>query len=54
MSHTIRIKPKAGFQIVDPETRDRLPPEGRTVNDSPYWQRRITDGDVILIPKESE
>lgn len=46
----ITVKPKQGLLIVDPELRTTLPAEGCAVNDAPYWQRRIADGDVELVP----
>lgn len=46
----IFVKPKAGFLIPDLALRDNLPPEGRLVDDGSYWQRRIADGDVTLVP----
>lgn len=41
------VKPAAGLTIVDPLLRDHLPPEGREVQPSEYWTRRIRDQDVI-------
>ncbi|MNO02636.1 hypothetical protein D3C81_2230990 [compost metagenome] len=32
--------------VPDPERGDTLPNEGRTVQRSPYWARRIKDQDV--------
>jgi hypothetical protein len=31
-----------------------LPKEGAWVQDDPFWQRRIQDGDVTLIPDKKE
>lgn len=31
----------------DPDRGDRLPAEGREVPDSEFWQRRLSDGDVV-------
>jgi len=42
------LKPAPGRLVPDPERRDTLPPEGRTVASSQYWQRRIADGDVVI------
>lgn len=41
------VIPKSGLTIPDPDLNDYLPPEGRDVPLSAYWQRRIKDGDVI-------
>lgn len=40
------VIPTEGRQIPDPARGDTLPPEGRTVEPSQYWQRRVIDGDV--------
>lgn len=37
-----------GIVIRDPELLDYIPPEGRDVPDTAFWQRRLRDGDVIL------
>lgn len=41
------VKPAAGRQVPDPERGDALPPEGREVEPTQYWQRRVNDGDVV-------
>jgi hypothetical protein len=35
-------------RVIDPQTRQPLPAEGRRVPDSSYWRRRARDGDVII------
>lgn len=42
------VIPKEGMVIRDPDLKTHLPPEGRDVPDSPFWQRRILDGDVSI------
>ena len=48
----IYVIPKQGMMVPDPNVRSRnssdvrLPAEGKDVDDSPYWQRRLRDGDV--------
>ena len=42
------VIPKPGYQIPDPDLRDRLPPEGREVPESSYWHRCVRDGDVTI------
>lgn len=49
---SLKVKPSEGFKIRDPDLMDLLPPEGRTVPDSMYWQRRIRDKDVELMPDD--
>lgn len=41
------LKPTQGTQVPDPVRGDVLPPEGRNVEPTQYWQRRIADGDVV-------
>lgn len=41
------LKPVPGRAVPDPARGDTLPPEGREVEPTQYWQRRINDGDVI-------
>lgn len=41
------VKPSEGRQVPDPDRGDALPPEGREVVPTQYWQRRLADGDVI-------
>lgn len=52
------VKPKPGYKIPDPDMRDMLPAIGRDVAPSPYWTRRLRDGDVITatapIPPDSQ
>lgn len=44
----IYVVPAAGRTVPDPVRKDVLPPAGRHVRKSPYWARRVADGDVIL------
>jgi hypothetical protein len=48
------IQPIAGRNVPDPVRGDLLPPEGRDVESTQYWQRRLNDGDVTESPSESE
>jgi hypothetical protein len=41
----LRIRPVAGRVVRDPDLHD-LVTAPRTVPDSPFWRRRIRDGDV--------
>lgn len=42
------VKASPGLVCRDPDLLDLLPPEGRDVPDTPYWQRRLRDNDVEL------
>lgn len=49
----IFVKPARNMIVREPHNAAALPPEGREVEDSTYWQRRINDGDVFLVTKKS-
>lgn len=42
---TLRIRPVAGRVVRDPDLHDPIT-DARTVRDSPFWRRRVRDGDV--------
>ena len=49
------IKPLQNYKVRDPILKDHLPAEGRNVDDSPYWQRRIIEGAIeVVAPKAPE
>lgn len=50
------VQPAPGLVIRDPDLLDFLPPEGREVPDSDYWNRRVIDRDVALAtpPKQPD
>ena len=50
---TLHLKPAEGLRVVDPLTRQPLPPGGDQVEASTYWFRRLKDGDVIELPADS-
>lgn len=54
MSETIRIKPRTGLIVRDPGTFEPLAIEGEDKPRNQYWQRRLRDGDVELVPEEPE
>lgn len=43
------VKPKTGLKIPDPALLDYLPEDGREVESSAYWIRRLRDGDVLEV-----
>jgi ferric-dicitrate binding protein FerR (iron transport regulator) len=43
----MKVKPAEGRAVRDERTMQLLPPEGRDVPNSAYWQRRLRDGDVV-------
>jgi len=49
MSKTVFIKPKEGLVIYDDKTLQVLPSEGKKVEMSVYWRRRIKAGEVIVV-----
>ena len=48
----MHVKPAPGRQVPDPENGGFLPQEGREVEATAYWLRRITDDDVVETEKE--
>lgn len=42
----IFVTPAPGLKVRDPRDGEHLPDKGKAVTDSPYWRRRIKDGDV--------
>lgn len=45
----LKIKPALGLKIRDPQTLALLPEDGKEVEQSSFWIRRIQAGDVLLI-----
>ena len=49
------VKPAEGRSVPDPARGDPLPPEGREVEPTQYWQRRVIDGDgVEAVPPKAK
>ncbi len=46
------IKPKRGRSVPDPVRGDLLPEDGRNVDESSYWLRRLAAGDVEKVSTE--
>lgn len=47
---TITVRPAEGLLIRDPILLDHIEAEGRLVQLSDYWRRRLRDGDVVEVP----
>jgi hypothetical protein len=46
----MKVKPRDGFKIYDPDRQNYLPPEGREVPYGHlYWARLLRDGDVVEV-----
>lgn len=45
----LNIMPAPGKQVRDPVLHDLIPKEGRIVETSEYWVRRLRDGDVLPV-----
>lgn len=43
----MKVKPKPGLLVRDPDTYQPLPREGAEVPDTPHWRRRLAAGDVV-------
>lgn len=47
---TVYVKPIEGATVYYPGTRTALPATGDHVDLDTYWQRRINDGSVTIVP----
>jgi len=50
----MHVKPIAGRQVPDPEKGGILPSDGRVVELTSYWLRRLRDGDVVEVPAKTK
>lgn len=50
----MQIRPKRGRSVPDPVRGDLLPSEGRNVEKSSYWLRRLAAGDVETVVAEEK
>lgn len=50
---TLHLKPAEGLRVVNPVTRQALPPGGDQVEASTYWYRRLAEGDVVELKADS-
>lgn len=48
------VIPKDGRSVPDPARGDLLPAEGRNVEESTYWYRRVASGEVAVKATETE
>lgn len=48
----MKVKPRQGLLVRDPDTKHPLPPEGAEVPDTSHWRRRLADGDVVRVEAE--
>lgn len=51
----MNVKPSPGLKIINPATRQPLPPEGIEVVEpiGTYWANRIRTGDVVVVEPQS-
>lgn len=52
MSEPVRIKPAGKNLVRNPDTFGHLDKSGELVTLTPYWRRRIKDGDVKLVEED--
>lgn len=50
----MKLKPLNGRSVPDPARGDLLPADGRNVEKSSYWLRRLAAGDVKQVETETE
>jgi hypothetical protein len=48
----MKVKPRDGLKIRDPQRGDLIEPEGRTVPRTTYWLHRLRDRDVVVVTDE--
>lgn len=48
------LVPNPGRTVIDPDRSDLLPAEGRNVEPTQYWLRRLSDGDVSEAERPAE
>lgn len=46
------VRPHKGRSVPDPARGDLLPVEGRNVEESSYWFRRLAAGDVVRVKQD--
>ncbi len=46
---TIKVKPKEGLMVRDPETREPLKSAGEVKPRNSYWLRRLKEQDVLEV-----
>jgi hypothetical protein len=42
----MKLVPRTGMLVIDPDTHQALPADGADVDLSSFWIRRLNDGDV--------
>lgn len=47
------VTPKPDRQVPDPERGGYLSPDGREVEKTPYWLRRVNDEDVDVVDQDA-
>ena len=50
---TVKIKPRDGLTVRHPDTRRPLAEKGEKVEMNSYWQRRLNDGDVLVVARKT-
>jgi hypothetical protein len=51
---TMHVKPaREGLIVLEPSTKQALPPEGKEVPRTTYWLRRLRSGDVVEVPAKA-
>jgi len=49
VDNRIYVVPAKGLTVINPANNQALPTEGAEVEMTPYWQRRINEGDVVQV-----
>jgi hypothetical protein len=48
------VKPKTENRVIDPKSMAPLPAEGKSVEFTKFWSRRVKDGSVEIVNKGSK
>lgn len=54
MDEQVKVKPAPGLRLTDPKSMLQVPETGILVTLSPYWNRRLKDGDAILVTDSND
>lgn len=52
MAAPMMVRPKDGAIVRHPATKKPLSVDGEWVEITPYWQRRLNSGDIVVVSKK--
>jgi len=51
---TLKLKPAEGCRVRKPDTGELLADSGELLEVTPFWRRRLDDGDVVEVETAAE